>query len=264
MVHRAESDAAVSQGHPHFATTSTQSTATLCAIGIGLHVEETDDSTEGVVTVRIRLGAGTVVGMLSSLALSASACTFLFSYASIEAPIGTVGEVGIRIQKTHANCTLSSMDDYNIEVIGIQLLGETSWENLGGGLYEKWVQISLAVVGDGSLKISKTCTKEGYEEKVLPITSLVPESSDALWSQAWNGVYPFDEPGDVREAYGAPIVHDGTLAVGALSILLPTNMQLPDPLPESVRLYALYDSGSVFPLLLVGDDVFYRFDHLIN
>ena len=117
-----------------------------------------------------------VLSLLALFAVSASACDFYFNYESISAPIGTVGDVGVRVQKTHAKCTLSSMDDYMIDGEGIQILGETAWEDLGGDLYEKWVQISLSEEGDGFLRISKTCTKEGYQEEVLPITSLAPDS----------------------------------------------------------------------------------------
>jgi len=76
------------------------------------------------------------VGLFAAFALSASACTFYFNYVSISAPIGTVGEVRIRVQKTHARCTMSSMDEYTIEGRGIQILGRTTWEDLGGALTE--------------------------------------------------------------------------------------------------------------------------------
>lgn len=214
--------------------------------------------------MRIRLGAGMIVGMLGMLAFSASACTFQFNYASIEAPIGTVGEVGIQVQKTHNKCTLSSMDDYVIEGSGIQILGETAWEDKGGGLYEKWVQVSLSTLGSGELKISKTCAKEGYEEKILPISTLATDSSDAIWTQAWNGAYPFDESGDIRSSLGSPSIENGVLIVGDLTVSLPSTLQLPEPLPDSVRLFALYSAGEALPLLLVGENVFFRFDHLIN
>ena len=69
------------------------------------------------------------LSLLALFTLSASACEFYFSYESISAPIGTVGEIGIRVQKTHAKCTLSSMDDYAIDGEGIQILGETAWED---------------------------------------------------------------------------------------------------------------------------------------
>jgi len=218
---------------------------------------------EEVISLKARLIIGIVIGTFGVLSLAASACTFEFNYAAIEAPIGTVGEVGVRVQKTHNNCTLSSMDDYLLEGSGIQILGATAWEDLGGGLYEKWLQISLSEVGDGSLKISKTCTKEGYEEKILPIVTLASDSSDAIWTLAWNGTYPFEESGAVLNDVGTPALHDGVLTVGALSVTVPTNLQMPDILPNSVRLYALDSAEDLTPLLLVGEDVFIRFDHLL-
>lgn len=204
-----------------------------------------------------------MLGAMSLLSLTASACSFQFSYASIQAPIGTVGEVGVQVQKTHSNCVLPSMDEYDIEGSGIQILGETTWEDKGAGLYEKWLQVSLSAVGTGSLKISKTCTKDGYEEKVISIVTLVSESADAVWSQAWNGVYPFDESGDVRNAIGSPVLEDGVLVVGEISAVLPPSLQLPETLPNTVRLFALYSAGEAWPLLLVGEDVFFRFDQFL-
>jgi len=199
---------------------------------------------------------------LTLLALSASACTFTFSYESISAPIGTVGEVGIRVQKTHAKCTLSSMDEYVIDGDGIQILGETPWEDLGGDLYEKWVQISLAEEGDGFLRISKTCTKEGYEEKVLPTAILAPDG-EAVWTAAWNGAYPFDEPEAVASVLDRVFLTDGSLEVGDLTIALPEGAVLPTELPESARVFYADDGGRPVALLLVGDGVFVRFDHLL-
>ncbi|GAH27161.1 unnamed protein product [marine sediment metagenome] len=60
--------------------------------------------------------------------------------------------------------------DYQFDWEGIQILGETDWEEIGPQLYEKWFQVSLSSIGEGFLKISKDCSKEGYEEAVLPIT----------------------------------------------------------------------------------------------
>ena len=200
--------------------------------------------------------------LVSLFSLGAMACDFYFNYDSISAPIGTVGDIGIQVQKTHAKCTLSSMDDYIIEGTGVQILGETAWVDKGGGLYEKWIQVSLAEVGDGSVKISKTCTKEGYEEKVLPIVTQPAEAADAVWVQAWNGTYPFEVSGDITSAVGAPVLEGGTLTVGALTVSI-TDVALPEALPDHVRLYVLRTDEASAALLLVGDGILIRFDHLL-
>jgi hypothetical protein len=218
---------------------------------------------EEVVWLRTRSVGWMFLGALGLLSLTASACSFQFSYASIQAPIGTVGEVGIQVRKTHNNCVLHSMDEYTIEGTGIQILGETAWEDKGGGLYEKWIRVSLSELGDGSLKISKTCTKEGYEEKVLPIVTVVSESSDEVWARAWNGTYPFDEAGDIRSVLGSPVIENGVLVVGEIAVPISSSFQFPEILPDTVRLFALYSEGEALPLLLVGEDVFFRFDHLL-
>jgi len=225
------------------------------------------DTINPVFREEIRVKRMHVVGIaaatLALFAASASACTFTFSYDSISAPIGTAGDVGIRVQKTHTRCTMTSMDEYKIDGEGIQILGETAWEDLGGSLYEKWVRISLAEAGDGALRISKTCTKEGYEEKILPVAVLVPEE-DAAWATAWNGEYPFDEPVNVDSVLDAVAVSDETLSVGGLTLALPAGAELPNAFPETVRVFFAAGEGEPIALLLVGEGLFVRFDHLIG
>jgi hypothetical protein len=113
-----------------------------------------------------------VLGLMGMtiVAFPALACEFSFNYDRIEAPIGTVGEIGVRVEKTHLRCTMDDSLDYQFDWEGIQILGETDWEEIGPQLYEKWFQVSLSSIGEGFLKISKDCSKEGYEEAVLPIT----------------------------------------------------------------------------------------------
>jgi len=207
--------------------------------------------------------AAATTALLAAFALSASACTFYFNYESITAPIGTVGEIGIRVQKTHAKCTLPSMDEYVIDGEGIQILGETAWEDLGGNLFEKWIQVSLAEEGDGFLRISKDCTKEGYEEEILPISTLAP-TDEAAWTAAWDGAYPYDASAAVTSALGEMIVGDGVLEVGGVTVRLPQGAILPDELPGTVRVFYATDADEPIVLLLVGDGLFLRFDHLLS
>lgn len=211
---------------------------------------------------RVYVAVSTLV-MLALFALSVGACTFYFNYESVSASIGTVGEIGVRVQKTHLRCTLSSMDDYVIDGEGIQILVDTAWEDLGGGLYEKWVQVSLSQEGDGFLRISKDCTKEGYKEKVLPITSHAPDG-EAVWASAWDGEYPFESPEDVVSVLDVVTVGDGSLEVAGQTLALPEGVVLPDQLPGTVRVFYAEIAGRPVALLLVGDGMFVRFDYLIT
>jgi len=104
------------------------------------------------------------------VSLPTLACEFTFNYDRIEAPIGTGGEIGVRVEKTHKRCTMDDPLDYQFDWEGLEILGETGWEKIGPELYEKWFQVSLSSIGEGFLKISKDCSKEGYTEAVLPIT----------------------------------------------------------------------------------------------
>lgn len=126
-----------------------------------------------MVKKRVKLLIFSLILSLMGMAIvsfPALACEFSFNYDRIEAPIGTVGEIGVRVEKTHRRCTMDDSLDYQFDWEGIQILGETDWEEIGPQLYEKWFQVSLSSIGEGFLKISKDCSKEGYEEAVLSIT----------------------------------------------------------------------------------------------
>jgi len=201
--------------------------------------------------------------LIASFSVGASACNFYFSYDAISASIGTVGEIGIRVEKTHNKCTLTSMDEYLIEGEGVQILGETEWEEVGADVYEKWIQVSLSETGDGLIRISKDCTKEGYQEEILPITGLTPNSEDAVWTLAWSGTYPFEVSGTVTSVVGQPAVDDSQLSVAGLTVNIPEGIELPEDLPASVRLFTETTDAGFSAVLLVGDGLFLRFDHLL-
>ena len=201
------------------------------------------------------------IGVLA-LTLSAAACQFSFNYSEITAPLGTVGEIGVRVQKDHNNCTLTSMDDYQFAWEDIQVLGQTAWAEIGPNLYEKWFQVSLSEVGDGYLMISKDCTKEGYEEAVLPIAVLDP-TADSLWQQATDGAYPLDEleEGTLENVVGDGIVSEEILTIGEFFIDLPSVPVRFDGEMGPVRVFFMTISeGTRIPLLIVSDGFFLRFD----
>jgi len=107
----------------------------------------------------------------------ARACEFCFSYEEIEAPLGTEGEIGVRVVKTHNRCTMESPLDYDFDGENITITGETEWEQVDTNVFEKWLLVSLSSPGDGFLRVSCTCSKEGYQEAVLPI-SVIPGKGD--------------------------------------------------------------------------------------
>lgn len=206
-----------------------------------------------------------IVVLVAGLGFTSLGCEFAFSYKSISAPLGTWGEVAIRVTKTHAKCTLPNPYDYQLTASGVQILGETPWTDVQANVIEKWVLISLAETGDGYLKVSKTCSKEGYEEGVLPIGVAAP-AADGVWINAWNGTYPFDPPAGytVLSVAGEATIKGTTLTVGTISLTLPTTPPtlLRQTLP--VRLYYVTKDGKLFPLLIVGEGLFWRYDPLLK
>ena len=205
------------------------------------------------------------LGMLA-LTLSAAACQFSFSYSEITAPLGTGGEIGVRVQKDHNNCTLLSMDDYQFAWENIQVLGVTDWDEIGPNLYEKWFQVSLSEIGAGYLMISKDCTKEGYEEAILPVTVLDP-AEGSLCQQANNGVYPLDalENGTVETIAGDGSVSARILTIDRLAIDVPAIPASFDGEMGWVRLFfTRTHEDAIVPLLIVSEGFFLRFNHLVD
>jgi len=214
--------------------------------------------------IQRRIRGGIVLSSLLIIGLAASACEFSFNYAEVVAPLGVVGEVGVRVYKEHKNCTLPSMDDYVFESKNIQILGETAWETIDRNVYEKWFQVSLATLGDGFLKISKDCSKQGYEEAVLPITVQDP-TADGVWQMALDGAYPFESPeiAFVSTTRGHAVVTDGILTLGDQSFTLPAAPTDLDGDLGEVRVFYTNDARETL-LLIASDDWFVRFDHMLD
>jgi len=204
------------------------------------------------------------VGLLL-VSVVGAACDFSFNYEQITAPVGTVGEIGVRVQKTHNNCTMPDPLDYQFAWENIQIIGETQWEEIGPLLYEKWFNVSLSVPGEGFLKISKTCSKEGYEEAVLPIT-VTRGTEDGVFMQALTGAYPFASPLEltVGSAIGSVRLDGGLLTVNDVSMSLPVSLSAVEDYKGEARVYYAVDKEGIEPLLLVSDAFFYRFDYLLT
>ena len=201
-----------------------------------------------------------LAGLLLVGGVAAFGCNFYFSYDEIVAPLGVVGEIGVQVQKTHNNCQ-EGLEDYHFESAGIQILGETEWVEVARDTYEKWFSVSLAEEGDGYLKIWKNCSKEGYEEKVLPIT--VTEAMDeTAWAQALAGTYPFEgaDASDVSSVVGRPSLTGTTLSVAGVSVVLPT---VPSELSSWSGEVRLFYDAEMRVWMVVSDAFLYRFDHLI-
>ena len=197
-------------------------------------------------------------------ALPVAACEFFFSYDEVSAPLGTVGEIGVRVQKTHSRCTLPSNEEYRFDGENIQILGETAWEEVGRNLYEKWIRVSLSEIGGGFLRISKTCSKEGYEEAKLPVLVQEP-AAGGEWHQAVEGDYPFDAEGlePLRCLSGAVVIQGELLTVNDVQLRLPSLMTgLGDGLSLASLFYEATDGGEPRLLLIASEGWFLRFDHL--
>lgn len=117
----------------------------------------------------ISLGTVMLIMALAWSSSSALACDFYFNYEKIKAPVGTTGEVGVQVVKTHNRCTMEDPLGYSFDGENIQILAETEWEKVDSNVYQKWLRITLTSPGEGFLRISATCSKEGYQEAILPV-----------------------------------------------------------------------------------------------
>jgi len=192
---------------------------------------------------------------------AASSC----SATGLEARIGTWGEVGIRVYKDHSNCTLPHPFDYDITVEGLQILSEGPWQEIQPNVIEKWLVVSLAEEGEGHLMISKDCSKEGYQEARMPVTVVAP-SDGGLWAQGWKGAYPFELPEGliVQSVFGIPMLSGADLTVGDQRLRLPSVPTELGAMVSPVRVFTTTRDGEVIPLLIVGEGLFWRYDHLLD
>ncbi len=193
------------------------------------------------------------------VSLPSLACEFTFNYERIEAPIGTVGEIGVRVEKTHRKCTMDDSLDYQFDWKRIQILGETDWEEIGPQLHEKWFQVSLSSIGEGFFKISRDCSKEGYEEAILPITV---KKEEGVWQLALKGEYPYELQSkiEIENTFAQPFFNNDVLKVGKVEVKLPFLPQELVEYEEEIELYYYTFEGKALPLLVVSSDFFYRFD----
>lgn len=190
------------------------------------------------------------------------ACEFTFNYESIKAPQGTVGDIGIRVYKTHNNCTLQTMDEYNFESEKIQILEESEWQEVERDVYEKWFKVLLSEKGDGYILIWKECSKEGYQEEKLPIKI---EGSKEEVEQAISGDYPYDIDMEISSINGNIKYKENEFVIADFKLLLPEQNLSVDNI-EAIQnykkpVYVFYNNKEDNKILLIaGEDIYYRFD----
>ena len=196
------------------------------------------------------------------------ACEFSFNYERIEAPVGTEGKIGVQVEKTHARCTMEDTLDYQFDWEHIQILGETDWEETTSEVYQKWFWVSLSSPGEGFLKISKTCSKEGYEEAVLPVIVTKGEET-GIWKSALEGKlsyssYPWELETETENILGKIYLEKDILKIENLEMKLPILLPELVDYQESSRIYYIISDKKSVPLLIVSDDFYLRFDQYQN
>lgn len=192
--------------------------------------------------------------LLSTLGLS---CVMSFEPSSISSQLGNLEVFKVTVIKDHNKCTLDSMDDYHFEFENLQITGYTDWEQISYNTYEKYFQISPSETGVGEVKIWKNCTKEGYEEKVLKITT---SENPELFSSLLNGNFEVESDlsnGDF-DIYEFEIEKETLIDTLQNGLVLYESLEL-----NPGKYFALYSNDFKSAISVFNNETFYRFDHYI-
>lgn len=195
--------------------------------------------------IALLLLAGTIRG---------EACVFYFNYQEIDAPLGIMGTIAVRVHKDHQNCSMGSDMDFFLDWSNIQVLEETPWTEVGRDLYEKRLRVVLSEIGSGYMLLYKDCEREGYEEKRLPIT--VREGGD-IWEQAYNGEYPYETEETMLSLQGPFQLEGNHILIHDIEVLLPKALENLDSESEIMVYYKPEKENQA--ALIVGKTFFYVF-----
>lgn len=190
----------------------------------------------------------------------AFACDFTFEPAFISGKLGDTAIVKVTVDKTHRNCSLRTMDEYHLEYDGVQLMGATPWKQVDNDTYEKWLKVGLSEIGNASIKIWKKCSKDGYEEKLLPITVFENEN---LITDLKENKLGFDTELSYETLRIEKLVIDKTstldeIAVGGKSVSLFEEITL-----KPGEYTVVYEDANSGIIAIFNDNFVYRFDHYI-
>lgn len=195
--------------------------------------------------------------LVSTFALS---CVFSFEPEVVSGKVGDIVIIKVSVEKTHWRCVLDSMDDYHFELENVQVLGETSWNQIDSRIYEKWFKLSLSEAGEGFVKIWKNCTKEGYDEAILPVTV---SANTELLEKISEGSFPVDTPLNVESTLVESFYKDAEKTVNKIT-LKDVEFELPiEVYLKAGEVYVLYSKDYPYPIAVAGEDFFYRFDYYI-
>ncbi len=112
-----------------------------------------------------------ILGILILSAIFGFACDFEFEVESTTVAQGSEFYVRVLLGQTHNRCTLPSFDDdIHFEAEGFELIAKTKWRLIDRYTYELWLQVRAENIGEGWIKVFKTCSRNGYEEEVFPLT----------------------------------------------------------------------------------------------
>jgi hypothetical protein len=98
----------------------------------------------------------------------ALACDYTFDPEKIEGVTGTEVTVVAHLKWTHRKCELHALD-IKFEANGAEVLSFTPWTETSKSHFSSTIKLRLGAPGNGSLRVFRTCSKEGTTEGTAPI-----------------------------------------------------------------------------------------------
>ncbi len=191
------------------------------------------------------------------------ACDFHFEPSVYTGKLGDTFVLTVTVVKTHRNCVIT-MEDYDFEFDKVQVIGITPWNEVSSGRYERKFLLSLSAIGEGFVKISKNCSKAGYEEEIMKVKIL--ENPDLI-KKVLNKEIPFETKLTVKkedlllkelfyESKDKKEITLDKLQIDNIIFKLPFKITL----PTNEKIYVLFTKDYKYPILIASKEVFYRYD----
>ncbi len=157
--------------------------------------------------------------LIAVVALGALAAPVLACDISIE-PSAASGKVGdtltftVTVAETHRTCSVP-IGDTQVYLTNMELVSETSWQQIADGANQKQVTVRLLEAGEGSIRVLRQCPKGGGDVTVFvtiePSGAVAspPAAGEPDVEEAVPAAPPADEADPPADDVDAPAGEDG-------------------------------------------------------
>ena len=121
------------------------------------------------------------VAALTALAVPVLACDISVEPSNSTGAVGDTLTFTITAQQTHRTCTVP-IEDTQIYLSGMELVSETSWQQISDMADQKEITVELTVAGEGLVEVVRVCSKGG-DQCVARVTITPAVEDEAEESQ---------------------------------------------------------------------------------